>query len=128
MGDPETQVVLPRIKNDFLEILLATANNKLSEIKLDVSPNYAVTIVSVSGGYPESYEKGLDVLGDIDQELVFQAGTLKKNNKIVTNGGRVFSSTALGSSIKIALSKAYKNLKKIKFKGMYFRKDIGFDL
>ena len=120
MGDPETQVVLPRIKNDFLEILLATANNKLSEIKLDVSPNYAVTIVSVSGGYPESYEKGLDVLGDIDQELVFQAGTLKKNNKIVTNGGRVFSSTALGSSIKIALSKAYKNLKKIKFKGMYF--------
>ena len=78
MGDPETQVVLPRIKNDFLEILLATANNKLSEIKLDVSPNYAVTIVSVSGGYPESYEKGLDVLGDIDQELVFQAGTLKK--------------------------------------------------
>ena len=128
MGDPETQVVLPRIKNDFLEILLATANNKLSEIKLDVSPNYAVTVVSVSGGYPESYEKGLDVLGDIDQELVFQAGTLKKNNKIVTNGGRVFSSTALGSSIKIALSKAYKNLKKIKFKGMYFRKDIGFDL
>ena len=128
MGDPETQVVLPRIKNDFLEILLATANNKLSEIKLDVSPNYAVTIVSVSGGYPESYEKGLDVLGDIDQELVFQAGTLKKNNKIVTNGGRLFSSTALGSSIKIALSKAYKNLKKIKFKGMYFRKDIGFDL
>ena len=120
MGDPETQVVLPRIKNDFLEILLATANKKLSEIKLDVSPNYAVTIVSVSGGYPESYEKGLDVLGDIDQELVFQAGTLKKNNKIVTNGGRVFSSTALGSSIKIALSKAYKNLKKIKFKGMYF--------
>ena len=128
MGDPETQVVLPRIKNDFLEILLATANNKLSEIKLDVSPNYAVTIVSVSGGYPESYEKGLDVLGDIDQELVFQAGTVKKNNKIVTNGGRVFSSTAVGSSIKIALSKAYKNLKKIKFKGMYFRKDIGFDL
>ena len=128
MGDPETQVVLPRIKNDFLEILLATANNKLSEIKLDVSPNSAVTIVSVSGGYPESYEKGLDVLGDIDQELVFQAGTLKKNNKIVTNGGRVFSSTAVGSSIKIALSKAYKNLKKIKFKGMYFRKDIGFDL
>ena len=128
MGDPETQVVLPRIKNDFLEILLATANNKLSEIKLDVSPNYAVTIVSVSGGYPESYEKGLDVLGDIDQELVFQAGTLKKNYKIVTNGGRVFCSTALGSSIKIALSKAYKNLKKIKFKGMYFRKDIGFDL
>lgn len=128
MGDPETQVVLPRIKNDFLEILLATANNKLSEIKLDVSPNSAVTIVSVSGGYPESYEKGLDVLGDIDQELVFQAGTVKKNNKIVTNGGRVFSSTAVGSSIKIALSKAYKNLKKIKFKGMYFRKDIGFDL
>ena len=128
MGDPETQVVLPRIKNDFLEILLATVNNKLSEIKLDVSPNSAVTIVSVSGGYPESYEKGLDILGDIDQELVFQAGTLKKNNKIVTNGGRVFSSTALGSSIKIALSKAYKNLKKIKFKGMYFRKDIGFDL
>ena len=128
MGDPETQVVLPRIKNDFLEILLATANNKLSEIKLDVSPNSAVTIVSVSGGYPESYEKGLDILGDIDQELVFQAGTLKKNNKIVTNGGRVFSSTAVGSSIKIALSKAYKNLKKIKFKGMYFRKDIGFDL
>ena len=128
MGDPETQVVLPRIKNDFLEILLATANNKLSEIKLDVSPNYAVTIVSVSGGYPESYEKGLDILGDINQELVFQAGTLKKNNKIVTNGGRVFSSTAVGSSIKIALSKAYKNLKKIKFKGMYFRKDIGFDL
>ena len=128
MGDPETQVVLPRIKNDFLEILLATANNKLSEIKLDVSPNSAVTIVSVSGGYPESYEKGLDILGDIDQELVFQAGTLKKNDKIVTNGGRVFASTALGSSIKIALSKAYKNLKKIKFKGMYFRKDIGFDL
>ena len=128
MGDPETQVVLPRIKNDFLEILLATANNKLSEIKLDVSPNSAVTIVSVSAGYPESYEKGLDVLGDIDQELVFQAGTVKKNNKIVTNGGRVFSSTAVGSSIKIALSKAYKNLKKIKFKGMYFRKDIGFDL
>ena len=82
MGDPETQVVLPRIKNDFLEILLATANNKLSEIKLDVSPNYAVTIVSVSGGYPESYEKGLDVLGDIDQELVFQAGTLKKIIKL----------------------------------------------
>ena len=128
MGDPETQVVLPRIKNDFLEILLATANNKLSEIKLDVSPNSAVTIVSVSGGYPESYEKGLDILGDINQELVFQAGTLKNNNKIVTNGGRVFSSTAVGSSIKIALSKAYKNLKKIKFKGMYFRKDIGFDL
>ena len=130
MGDPETQVVLPRIKNDLAEMLYATAVGKLDEVELLVEKKSATTVVAVSRGYPEAYEKGkiINGLPSSTSSTVFQAGTTNNGGEILTNGGRVIAVTSLGDDHKKALKKSYKLLDKITFEGMYYRKDIGFDL
>ena len=130
MGDPETQVVFPRIKNDFGEILLAIKSKEISKIKLNIEDKFATTICAVSGGYPEAYQKGKKVNGieNIEGSNIFHAGTVLKGSNIFTNGGRVLAMTSLGKSIQDSISKSYKELKKIHFDGINYRKDIGFDL
>ena len=130
MGDPETEVVLPRIKNDLVELLQAVANEKLSEVELLLDDRTATTVMTVSGGYPGSYEKEKEIKGieTIEDSLVFHAGTTIKNGKVVTNGGRVLAITSFGSDFKSALSKSYHNVEKLSFEGMNYRKDLGFDL
>ena len=130
MGDPETQVVLPRIKNDLVEMLYATAVGKLDEVKLLVEKKSATTVVAVSGGYPEAYKKRkiINGLPSSPSSTVFQAGTTYNEGEILTNGGRVIAVTSLGDDHKKALKKSYHLLDKISFEGMYYRKDIGFDL
>ena len=130
MGDPETEVVLPRIKNDLVELLQAVANEKLSEVELQLDERTATTVMTVSGGYPGAYEKGKVIKGieSIEDSLVFHAGTTIKNGKVVTNGGRVMAITSFGSDFKSALSKSYQNVEKLSFEGMNYRKDLGFDL
>lgn len=130
MGDPETEVVLPRIKSDLLELLLATARGTLDEVALEVDPRFATTVMAVSGGYPEAYEKNKGIHGlDRDSEaLVFHAGTKQSNGTVVTNGGRVLSVTGYGSDLHQALESSYDRLRDIEYEGMYYRKDIGKDL
>ena len=128
MGDPETQVVLPRIQNDMAELLLVTGEKRLHEVALHISPQAAATVVGVSGGYPEAYEKGKVISGLAGGGLIFQAGTTKVDDQIVTHGGRVLASTGFGTDVQEALTEAYSNLSNISFEGMYFRKDLGFDL
>ena len=130
MGDPETQVVLPRIKNDLAELLYATAMGKLAEVELIVDPQSATTVVAVSGGYPQAYEKAkrIDGLPSTSNTMVFHAGTTLQKGEIFTNGGRVLAVTSLGDDHKEAVQKSYELMEKISFEGMYFRKDIGFDL
>jgi phosphoribosylamine--glycine ligase len=130
MGDPETQVVLPRIKNDLAEMLYATAKGKLEEIELLIEDQSAITVVAVSGGYPEAYEKGKIINGVAfsPNSTLFHAGTTLKEGKILTNGGRVLAVTSFGENHKDALLQSYKLLEEISFEGMHFRKDIGFDL
>ncbi|WP_339652800.1 phosphoribosylamine--glycine ligase [uncultured Maribacter sp.] len=130
MGDPETEVVLPRIKNDLVELLQAVANEKLSEVELQLDDRTATTVMTVSGGYPGAYEKEKEIKGieSIEDSLVFHAGTTIKNGKVVTNGGRVLAITSFGSDFKSALSKSYHNVEKLSFEGMNYRKDLGFDL
>ena len=130
MGDPETQVVLPRIKNDLVELLMATAQGKLSDTTLELDPRSATTVVSVSGGYPETYEKGKKISGlKIHSEsIVFHAGTHLNQGEVLTNGGRVLAVTSFGESHKQAVEKSYEILNGINYEGMYYRKDIGFDL
>ena len=130
MGDPETEVVIPRIKNDFVEILDATANQKLDEIVLQIDERAAITLMAVSGGYPEAYEKGKEIRGleKTNESIVFHAGTQSSNGKVKTNGGRVLAVTSYGNTYKEALQTSYKNIKELSFDGMYYRKDIGFDL
>lgn len=130
MGDPETEVVIPRIESDLVEILKATANQTLNTIELKVNPQTATTVMLVAGGYPGDYDKG-DVITNIDQTKmveVFHAGTQIKNNTVVTNGGRVMSITAFGNSIEEALKKSNEAAQTIEWKGKYFRRDIGLDL
>ncbi len=130
MGDPETEVVIPRIKNDFVEVLTAVAQQRLDEVKLDVDSRSAVTVMTVSGGYPEAYQKGKEITGlnAIEGSIVFHAGTKSEQGKVITNGGRVIAITSYGTNYDEALSKSYVAIKKIDFDGMYYRKDIGFDL
>ncbi|MFT6369944.1 MAG: phosphoribosylamine--glycine ligase [Maribacter sp.] len=130
LGDPETEVVLPRIKNDLVDLFQAVANGTLNAIDLEIDPRSATTVMTVSGGYPGSYEKGKEITGieTITDSLVFQAGTLVKDGKIVTNGGRVIAITSFGEDFKSALKISYKNVGKLSFEGMNYRKDIGFDL
>ncbi|MGB3142610.1 MAG: phosphoribosylamine--glycine ligase, partial [Maribacter sp.] len=130
MGDPETEVVLPRIKNDMVELLQAVANQNLNEIDLEIDDRTATTVMTVSGGYPGSYEKGKEIKGieSIQNSLVFHAGTALKGGKVVTNGGRVMAITSFGSDFKTALAQSYKNVEKLSFEGMNYRKDLGFDL
>ncbi len=130
MGDPETEVVLPRIKTDLIDLMEATADGKLNEIDLEIDNRAAVTVMAVSGGYPEAYEKGKVISGieRIGDSIVFHAGTAYKNGEIVTNGGRVMAITSLDSDYKKAIKKSYQNLEELSFDKMYYRTDIGFDL
>ena len=131
MGDPETQVVLPRIKSDFLELMARTANQTLSNFDLQIHDETYANIVMVAGGYPESYEKGNPITGipkDNETSKIFHAGTKEVDNNFFTNGGRVLSVVSKGSDFKQALSKSYEIAEKIDFKDKNYRKDIGFDL
>jgi len=130
MGDPETEAVLPRVKNDLLEVFSHVANQTLNKVKLDLDPRTAVTVMTVAGGYPEAYDKGDEITGidTIKDSIVFQAGTTHKDGNIVTNGGRVLTVTSFGENFKEALATSYKNVKKINFKGINYRTDLGFDL
>ena len=130
MGDPETEVVLPRIKNDLVEVFEKVAAQKLDEVTLDLDTRAATTVMLVSGGYPEAYEKGKVITGteEVEDALVFHAGTTLKDGEVVTAGGRVMAVTSLDADFRAALKNSYKNVEKIKFDKMNYRKDIGFDL
>ena len=130
LGDPETEVIIPRIKNDFLEVLQAVAHEKLDELVLELDQRSATTVMLVAGGYPEAYEKGKEITGfsEVQDSLVFHAGTQVKEGKVVTNGGRVMAITSLGDDFKQALKMSYQNIEKLHFDQMNYRKDIGFDL
>ncbi|MCF7566787.1 phosphoribosylamine--glycine ligase [Sabulilitoribacter arenilitoris] len=130
MGDPETEVVLPRLKNDFVEILQAMANQTLDKINIEIDERAATTIMLVSGGYPEAYEKGKEISGveHIEHSIPFHAGAQIQDNKIVTSGGRVMAITSYGDTYKEAIKKSYQSIEKLHFDKMNYRKDIGFDL
>lgn len=130
MGDPETEVVIPRLKSDLVELFQAVGNQTLDEVSLEIDERSATTIMVVSGGYPEDYGKGFEISGleNIEDSIVFHAGTKLENGKVVTNGGRVIAITSFGESFQEAIKKSYQNIDKLNFDKMYFRKDIGFDL
>ena len=130
MGDPETEVVIPRIKSDFLNLLKGIKDGTFSEKDLEINEDVASTVMLVSKGYPEKYEKGFEITGlnDCDDSIIFHAGAKNKNGSVVTNGGRVMAITSFGQNMDLALAKSYKNAEKINFKGKTYRKDIGFDL
>lgn len=130
MGDPETEVVMPRLKSDLVELFQAVATQKLDEVSLEIDERSATTIMVVSGGYPEEYGKGFEISGleNIEGSIAFHAGTKLENGKILTNGGRVIAVTSYGNTFQEAIKKSYQNIDKLHFDKMYFRKDIGFDL
>jgi len=130
MGDPETEVVLPRIESDLFDLFEGVANQNLHEKEFSVTEKIATTIMLVSGGYPEAYEKGKLISGleTIKNSIVFHAGTKINDNSIVTNGGRVIAVTSLADSMPEALNQSYKTIGGIHFEKMNYRKDIGFDL
>jgi len=129
MGDPETEAVIPRIKSDLMDLFEGVANETLAEKEFEIDERTAATVVMVSGGYPEEYEKGKAVTGlDDTDAIVFHSGTKDKDGTVVTNGGRVFAITGMASTQKEALASAYKNVEKIKFDNVNYRTDIGFDL
>ena len=130
MGDPETEVVMPRVKSDMLELFAGVATETLDAKTLEIDDRYATTVMMVSGGYPEDYEKGKVISGieQVNDSIVFHAGTTPKNEEVVTSGGRVLAVTSYGHTMQEALDNSYKNIGKIAFENSYFRKDIGFDL
>ena len=130
MGDPETEVVLPRLKTDFVEIFKAVANGTLDQVPFEIDSRAATTVMNVAGGYPEAYNKGDEIIGidAVTDQIVFQAGTTLKGGKIVTNGGRVLAVTAFGTDFREALQSSYEGVSKIQFKDRYYRTDLGFDL
>ncbi|MCV2485651.1 phosphoribosylamine--glycine ligase [Flavobacterium sp. SH_e] len=130
MGDPETEVVVPRLKSDLVELFLSVADQKLGDFNLEIDPRSATTVMVVSGGYPEDFEKGKVISGleNIEDSIVFHAGTKLDNGNVVTNGGRVIAVTSYGDNFQEAIKKSYQNIDKLSFDKMYFRKDIGFDL
>lgn len=130
MGDPETEVVIPRLKSDLVELFLAVAEEKLNGVSLEIDSRSATTIVVVSGGYPEHFEKGKVISGieDVTDSIVFHAGTKTANGSIVSNGGRVLAVTSYGEHFQEAIKKSYQSIEKLHFDTMYYRKDIGFDL
>ena len=130
MGDPETEVVIPRIKSDLLQLFVAAANMNLSQEKIEINPFSATTVMAVSGGYPEAYEKGKTITfsEQFSDSIVFHAGTKLENGEVKTSGGRVLAVTSLGENKDAALKISYKNITKIHFDKMYYRRDIGQDL
>ena len=130
MGDPETEVVMPRLKSDLVELFQAVAEGTLSACELEIDSRYAVTVMMVSGGYPGSYEKGKEITGieNVTDSILFHAGTKKDGDKILTAGGRVIAATSYGETKDEALSRSFASIAKINFEGMYFRRDIGADL
>ncbi len=130
MGDPETEVVLPRLKTDLVTVFEAMGNQTLSQVDIDIDERAATTVMLVSGGYPEAYEKGKEITGieSITDSLVFHAGAIKKEGKVVTSGGRVMAITSYGDTYQEAIKKSYQSIEKLHFDKIYYRKDIGFDL
>jgi phosphoribosylamine--glycine ligase len=130
MGDPETEVVIPRIKTDFFDLISGVVNQNLDEKKIEIIPDFVTTVMLVSGGYPETYSKGKEISGLslVEGSILFHAGTAQKSDKIVTSGGRVIAVSSYGDTMKESLSLSYQNISKIKFEGKYCRPDIGFDL
>lgn len=131
MGDPETEAVLPRVKNDWVELLLATSQQRINEIELLIDERATATVVAVSGGYPGDFKKGLPILGldepQPDDVMVFQAGTREEPDAVVTNGGRVLAVTAYGSNITDAVERSLAALQELHFEGIYYRTDIGYE-
>jgi phosphoribosylamine--glycine ligase len=130
MGDPETEAVLPRLNADILDLFDGVARGTLDTKKCAIYPKTAVTVVLVSGGYPEEYQKGFEIKGisTIKESTVFHAGTSETDNKLVTSGGRVLAVTALSDSLPEAMDAVYNSVRKINFEGYYYRRDIGKDL
>jgi phosphoribosylamine--glycine ligase len=130
-GDPETEVVIPRLKNDLVELFLATANQKLDTIKIETDRRFVTTIVAVSGGYPGHFEKGYEITGlpvnGETETVVFHAGTRKADDLVITNGGRVLCVTSYGNSIQDAASRSKEVLHRISFEDIYYRTDIGYE-
>jgi phosphoribosylamine--glycine ligase len=130
LGDPESEVLIPRIKSDLFELIEGVAQGDLDERKIEIDSRCVTTVMLVSGGYPGEFNKGLPVTG-LDQTsdcMVFHAGTKLTGNEVLTAGGRVMAISSYGNSMKEALDKSYKNASLLKFDGIYYRKDIGFDL
>jgi phosphoribosylamine--glycine ligase len=130
MGDPETEVVMPRLKSDLLDLLEGVATNTLSERDIQFVDKSAATVMMVSGGYPEKYEKGKQIYGlnTVSESIVFHAGTAPDGPTVLTSGGRVLAVTSLGKTLDIALERSYNSIKGIEFQNAYYRKDIGFDV
>jgi phosphoribosylamine--glycine ligase len=130
MGDPETEVVLPRLKTDLVEVFQAMANQTLAEVTIDIDDRAATTIMLVSGGYPEAYEKGKEITGieKITESIAFHAGAKFQEGKVVTSGGRVMAITSYGKTYQEAIKKSYQSIESLHFDKMNYRKDIGFDL
>jgi phosphoribosylamine--glycine ligase len=130
MGDPETEVVLPRLKTDLVEVFDAMANKTLSKVNIEIDNRAATTVMLVSGGYPEAYEKGKEITGveKVTDSLVFHAGAKSHDGKVVTSGGRVMAITSYGNSYQEAIKKSYQSIENLHFDKMNYRKDIGFDL
>jgi len=131
MGDPETEVVIPRLKNDLVELLTAAANQQLDQVTIETDKRTACTVVAVSGGYPGDYQKGQVITGlqDVNPEdsILFHMGTVEKNGEVLSNGGRVFCITSFGRSVYDAVEISKEELQKVSFAGMEYREDIGFE-
>lgn len=130
MGDPETEVVMPRLKTDLVQMLLAAAENRLADVNVDIDPRYAVTVMLVSGGYPKAYDKGLPITGldKVHGSIVFLSGTKSDNGQLLTDGGRVLAVTSYGATKQQALDQSFESISHINFSHKHFRHDIGFDL
>lgn len=130
MGDPETEVIMPRLNCDLVEVFEATGNKQLNDAKIDIDPSACVTVMMVSGGYPEAYEKGKEIndLDKVQESILFHAGTTLKDGKIVTSGGRVIAISSKAPTFKEALAISYRNAEILNFDKKYYRRDIGFDL
>lgn len=130
MGDPETEVVMPRLKNDLVELLIATSKQQLNTLKISIDERFAAATVAVSGGYPNNYEKGFEISGldgEVDDTILFHAGTAREKNQVVTSGGRVVCVTALSPFLEDAVHKTQERLRQIKYEGMFYRRDIGYE-